>query len=112
MTKPNQDIVVPCGRLQDLFAFAARLQKRSRFPVACFGHAGDGNIHVNIMVDFNQPGAEKRSRVALDQLFAQVLAWRGSTTGAHGKGLAKKPSWSYALPTKDRLLHRTIKPTL
>jgi glycolate oxidase len=112
LTKLNQDIVVPRGRLQDLFAFAARLQKRSRFPVACFGHAGDGNIHVNIMVDFNQPGAQKRSRAALDQLFAQVLAWGGSITGEHGIGLAKKPWWPSALPSRVRLLHRTIKRAL
>ena len=62
LTKLNEDIVVPRGRLEDLFDFAARLQKKHGLPVACFGHAGDGNIHTNVMVDFTQPGAEGRSR--------------------------------------------------
>jgi FAD/FMN-containing dehydrogenase len=53
LVKLNQDIVVPRGRLEDLFAFTARLQKKSGLPIACFGHAGDGNIHVNVMYDAN-----------------------------------------------------------
>ena len=51
LIKLNEDIVVPRGRLEDLFAFTARLQKKSGLPLACFGHAGDGNIHVNVMFD-------------------------------------------------------------
>jgi len=72
LTKLNEDIVVPRGRLEDLFAFTAQLEKRHGLPVACFGHAGDGNIHTNVMVDFSQPGAKKRSQAALDELFAAV----------------------------------------
>ena len=81
-------------------------------PVACFGHAGDGNIHTNIMVDRTQPGAEARSRAALDDLFRQVLAWGGVITGEHGVGLAKKPWWNQAVPPEVRQLHATIKRTL
>src|SRR5512137_2095244 len=72
LTKLNEDVVVPRGRLEDLFAFAARLQKKHGLPVACFGHAGDGNIHTNVMVDYTQPGAKERSEAALDDLFTQV----------------------------------------
>src|SRR5208282_6629681 len=71
LTKLNQDIVVPRGRLEDLFEFAKRLQKKHRLPIACFGHAGDGNIHTNVMVDLGLPGAKRRSRAALDELFRQ-----------------------------------------
>ena len=53
LTKLNEDIVVPRGRLEDLFKFAATLQKKHGLPVACFGHAGDGNIHTNVMVDYD-----------------------------------------------------------
>ena len=60
LTKLNEDIVVPRGRLEDLFQFAARLQKKYKLPIACFGHAGDGNIHTNVMVDYTQPGAKQR----------------------------------------------------
>ncbi|MGH8022746.1 MAG: FAD-binding oxidoreductase, partial [Limisphaerales bacterium] len=93
LTKLNQDIVVPRGRLAELFAFAARLQHRSGLQLACFGHAGDGNIHTNIMVDFKKPGARKRSDAALDELFRWVLDHDGAITGEHGIGLAKKRWW-------------------
>jgi len=109
LVKLNQDIAVPRGRLEDLFAFTARLQKRSGLPIACFGHAGDGNIHVNIMFDASWPDVDKRTRAALDQLFRQVLAWDGVITGEHGIGLAKKPWWPLAVSPAVRTLHRKIK---
>ncbi|MGD0262009.1 MAG: FAD-linked oxidase C-terminal domain-containing protein [Verrucomicrobiota bacterium] len=112
LTKLNEDVVVPRGRLEDLFAFAARLQRKYALPVACFGHAGDGNIHTNVMVDFNQPGAKRRSENALDELFAQVLAWGGSITGEHGIGLAKKRWWPLAVSKEVLALHRTVKHAL
>lgn len=112
LTKLNQDIVVPRSRLEDLFNFAARLQKKHQLQLACFGHAGDGNIHTNVMVDFTQPGAKSRSDVALDELFKQVLAWGGSITGEHGIGIAKKRWWPMAVSKEARQLHRTIKRAL
>ncbi|MFO1512727.1 MAG: FAD-linked oxidase C-terminal domain-containing protein [Verrucomicrobiota bacterium] len=109
LTKLNQDIVVPRSRLEDLFDFAARLQKKHKLQLACFGHAGDGNIHTNIMVDFTQPGAKQRSEAALDELFREILAWGGSITGEHGIGIAKKRWWPLAVSQEARELHRTIK---
>lgn len=112
LTKLNQDIVVPRSRLEDLFTFAARLQKKHKLQLACFGHAGDGNIHTNVMVDFTQPGAKRRSNAALDELFRQVLEWGGSITGEHGIGIAKKRWWPLAVSKEGRGLHRTIKQAL
>ena len=112
LTKLNQDIVVPHGRLEDLFRFAANLQKRHGLPIACFGHAGDGNIHCNVMVDYQQPQAARRADAALDDLFRQVLAWKGSITGEHGIGLAKKPWWPLAASKELRTLHKTVKDAL
>ena len=112
LTKMNEDVAVPRGRLEDLLRFAARLQKRHRLPIACFGHAGDGNIHVNVMVDESQDGFAARRDAALNELFAQVLAWGGVLTGEHGIGLAKKPWWNQAVPSEVRQLHRTIKKAL
>jgi glycolate dehydrogenase FAD-linked subunit len=109
LTKLNQDIVVPRSRLEDLFAFAARLQKKHKLQLACFGHAGDGNIHTNIMVDFTQPGTKRRSNAALDELFRQVLAWGGSITGEHGIGIAKKRWWPLAVSKEARDLHHIVK---
>jgi glycolate oxidase len=112
LTKLNEDIVVPRGRLEELFTFAARLQKRHGLAVACFGHAGDGNIHTNIMVEREQPGAQRRSQAALDELFDQVLAWGGSITGEHGIGLAKQRWWPKAVSREVRALHSTVKQAL
>jgi glycolate oxidase len=112
LVKLNQDIAVPRGRLEDLFAFTARLQKSSGLPIACFGHAGDGNIHVNVMYDPAWPGVKRRTRSALDQLFRQVLAWNGVITGEHGIGLAKKPWWPLAVSPATRALHGKIKTCL
>jgi glycolate oxidase len=113
LTKLNQDIVVPRSRLVDLVEFARRLQERHGFPVATFGHAGDGNIHVNIMAaHFDDPGVRARVEQALDELFAQVLAWGGVITGEHGIGLAKKRWWPEATSEVARDLHRRLKQVL
>ena len=112
LTKLNEDIVVPRGALEALFRFAARLQKQHGLQVACFGHAGDGNIHVNVMVDFEQPGARSRSDAALDELFAWVVGVGGVITGEHGVGLAKKPWWPLAANAGVRALHHTVKRAL
>ncbi len=112
LTKLNEDIVVPRGHLKDLFKFAARLQKKYHMAVACFGHAGDGNIHTNIMVDYDRPGAKARSEAALDELFRWVLARGGAITGEHGIGLAKKRWWPLAVSKEVRDLHVEVKRAL
>ena len=112
LVKLNEDVVVPRGRLEDLFRFTAWLQKRHRLPIASFGHAGDGNIHVNVMLDRSQPDGAKRSEAALDDLFKQVLAWGGVITGEHGIGLAKKRWWPDAASPEVRKLHRALKQAL
>ncbi len=112
LTKLNEDIVVPRGRLEDLFAFTARLQKKYRVPIACFGHAGDGNIHTNVMVDSSDPAAVKRADAVLDKLFQQVIAWGGAITGEHGIGIAKRRWWPWATSPDVRRLHRVIKRAL
>lgn len=112
LTKLNEDVAVPRSRLVDLFNFAARLQRKHGFPVACFGHAGDGNIHVNIMVDETLPGWKERSERALDDLFARVIGWGGVITGEHGVGLAKKRWFPQAVSAEVQALHRTIKQAL
>ena len=100
------------GRLEDLFAFAARLQRKHGLSIACFGHAGDGNIHTNVMVDLTQPGAERRAEAALDELFRWVIAAGGAISGEHGIGLAKKRWWPLAVSKEARDLHRTVKRAL
>jgi glycolate oxidase len=112
LTKLNEDIVVPRGKLEALFRFTAALQKKHGMPVACFGHAGDGNIHVNVMVDRTKPGANERSALALDELFQQIIAFGGVITGEHGIGLAKQRWWELAVGPESRALHKKVKSAL
>lgn len=112
LTKLNEDICVPRSRLVDLFDFTARLQKKYRIEIASFGHAGDGNIHVNIMADMTRRGVKNRADHALDALFRQIIAWDGSITGEHGIGLAKLPWWPQATSPELRQLHVLVKQAL
>ena len=113
LTKLNEDIAVPRGRLVDLVQFAKRLQKKTGFQIACFGHAGDGNIHVNIMVSAGQQQKQPQEiEAALDALFHQVIAWGGAITGEHGIGLAKKRWWPKATSQEVRDLHQAVKSAL
>jgi glycolate oxidase len=111
LTKLNQDVTVPRGKLVDLVRFAAGLQEKYGFPVACFGHAGDGNIHVNVMVANPAEATEKMDR-ALDDLFEYVIAASGAITGEHGIGLAKKRWWPKAVSAENLALHQAVKHAL
>src|SRR5213080_4210832 len=114
LTKLNEDVVVPRSHLVKPEGFAEKVQAKHGFPIACFGHAGDGNIHVNIMADRYNRDAAVREKVerTLDDLFAQVLAWGGVITGEHGIGLAKKRWWPDASSEVARELHRRLKQIL
>ncbi len=112
LTKLNEDVVVPRGRLEELFQFAADLQQRHGLQLACFGHAGDGNIHVNVMLDTSDPAQAARSEACLNDLFQGILAMDGAITGEHGVGLAKKPWWNLAISPEADQLHRVVKNAL
>ncbi len=113
LTKLNEDIVVPRSKLVDLVEFAQLLEKETGIAVACFGHAGDGNIHTNLMVEhYDDPATKERADAALDILFTWLLANDGVITGEHGVGLAKKPWIKQALGDTAYATHQTIKHAL
>lgn len=113
LTKLNEDIVVPRGKLVELVNFARKLEAETGIAIACFGHAGDGNIHTNLMVDdYTNPETRARADAALDQLFNWVLDNGGAITGEHGVGLAKKRWIKKALGETSFDLHRSVKQTL
>ncbi|HTI68890.1 MAG TPA: FAD-linked oxidase C-terminal domain-containing protein [Candidatus Limnocylindria bacterium] len=112
LKKLNEDVVVPRGKLKQLFDLGAKIQKKHGIAVACFGHAGDGNIHVNLMLDDKDPSQVQRGEEGLDALFQGIIALGGSITGEHGIGLAKKRWWPIAVSAEAQQLHRTIKNTL
>ena len=89
--KINHDVVVPKGRIPQLFEVIARLKEVYGLPMPSFGHVGDGNIHVNILVDPADTDAMRRAGQAELQLFEEVVALEGSISGEHGIGFSKAP---------------------
>jgi glycolate oxidase len=87
--KFNHDVVVPKGRIPQLFELVERLKKDYRLRIPSFGHAGDGNIHVNIMVMPGDDDELRRAHEAERALFEGVVALEGSISGEHGIGLVK-----------------------
>ena len=114
LIKLNEDIVVPRSKLVDLVKFARKLQEDTGIPIACFGHAGDGNIHTNLMVKDYDTDAEARAKAdeALDVLFHWIIENDGQITGEHGVGLAKKRWFSDAVSPVSAEVHRQLKSTL
>jgi glycolate oxidase len=107
--KLNQDVCVPRGRVPDLFRLIADLSRDYDVRIPCFGHAGDGNIHVNIMVDGQDPAAVERARRAQRLLFEGVVAREGSISGEHGIGYTKIPFVSLELGPEAIALSKRIK---
>ncbi len=114
LIKLNEDIVVPRSKLVDLVRFARQLEKDTGIPVACFGHAGDGNIHTNLMVkDYEtDPVAREKADAALDVLFTWIIDNDGQITGEHGVGLAKKRWFKDAVGPVSAEVHRRLKAAL
>jgi len=112
LVKLNEDVTVPRGRVVDLFRLTARLQKKHGVPISSFGHAGDGNIHVNLMAPVGTKPDDRRMHRILDELFRGVLQMGGVISGEHGIGLAKKPWWTVATTPPLRFLHSKIKRAL
>src|SRR3954447_7542604 len=107
--KFNNDVVVPKGRIPDLFALVGRIKSDYRLRIPCFGHAGDGNIHVNIMVDANDADEIGRAQVAQGVLFAGVVALEGSISGEHGIGFSKAPYLALELSEEEIALMKRVK---
>lgn len=107
--KINHDIVVPKGRIPELFALIDRLKTAYGLRIPSFGHAGDGNIHVNIMVDPADGEQMARARAAERALFEGTVALEGSITGEHGIGFSKLPFVSLELGEAEIELMRRIK---
>ncbi len=89
--KLNEDVVVPMKRQVDFARFLDALRARRRVPIATFGHAADGNFHVNIMYHRDDAAEAGRAQRAVRELMRKVVALGGTITGEHGIGLAKSP---------------------
>lgn len=89
--KINEDIVVPRVRIPEAVRRFEEIGRRLQLTIVSFGHAGDGNIHVNIMYDGTNPQESERARQAVPEIFKTVLALGGTLSGEHGIGLTKAP---------------------
>jgi glycolate oxidase len=89
--KFNEDIVVPRSRVPEMIRALEKIAETYSVPIVNFGHAGDGNIHVNVMVDLGEPGMEARVEEVLKEIFRTTVALEGSVSGEHGIGTAKAP---------------------
>ena len=109
LLKINHDVVVPRGRVPQLFDVVARLKERYRLRIASFGHAGDGNIHVNLLIDAADLDARARAARAERELFEHVVALEGSISGEHGIGFSKAPYLSIELSPEVIALMKRVK---
>ena len=109
LLKINHDVVVPRGRIPQLLETVSDLAREYRLRVASFGHAGDGNIHVNLMVNKDDADELQRARQAERQLFERVVALEGSISGEHGIGFAKAPYLSIELSADEIALMKRVK---
>jgi glycolate oxidase len=107
--KYNHDVVVPKGRIPELFELVEQLKQRFGLRIPCFGHAGDGNIHVNIMVTPGDDEEVRRAHEAERVLFEGVVALEGSISGEHGIGFAKAPFLPIELSPDEIALMKRVK---
>ena len=107
--KINHDVVVPKRRIPQLFEVIARLKEVYQLPMPSFGHVGDGNIHVNILVDPADADAMRRAAQAERRLFGEVVALEGSISGEHGIGLSKAKFLGLELSSETIALMRRLK---
>ncbi|CAN5307344.1 FAD-linked oxidase C-terminal domain-containing protein [soil metagenome] len=95
--KINEDVVVPRSKVPELVAKIEEIGKRHDTFVANFGHAGDGNIHVNFVVNKDDPAAIERARECVSETFQLSVELGGTISGEHGIGYVKARYLDYAL---------------
>ncbi|MCU0572490.1 MAG: FAD-binding protein [Syntrophobacteraceae bacterium] len=89
--KINEDITVPRTGITRLIRSVREVARRHDLIIVCFGHAGDGNIHTNIMLDRKNADELSRAEQAVEEIFRIVLELGGTLSGEHGVGIAKSP---------------------
>lgn len=113
-TKMNEDVVVPRSRIPDLMRVAAEIGEKHGVLIVNFGHAGDGNVHVNFMYDRFDPAQREGVVAGVAELMKAVVEMDGAVSGEHGIGIMKSDflGLQYDEPTLEvmRTLKRTLDP--
>jgi glycolate oxidase len=107
--KINEDVVVPRSKVPELVARIEKIGKRHDTFVANFGHAGDGNIHVNFVVDRDDPEAIARARECVSETFQLSVELGGTISGEHGIGYVKSQYMHYAVDRPTLEIMKGIK---
>lgn len=107
--KINEDVVVPVSRIPALIRGLDALSRRTGITIVNFGHAGNGNIHVNLLIDPSDAGQVARSEGCLSEVFALVLRLEGTLSGEHGVGLEKRDFVDREIEPATLALMRRIK---
>lgn len=107
--KLNEDISVPRSKLPIALEKIYAIGAKYGFKVPCFGHAGDGNIHVNVMVDGKDEKQLADGHRAIEEIFQMVVDLGGTLSGEHGIGLSKAPFMDIAFNESERALFSAVK---
>ena len=107
--KINEDVVVPVSRIPELVGGVQALARESGLPIVCFGHAGNGNLHVNLLYDPADAGQAAMAAATMPRVFALALSLGGTLSGEHGIGLAKREFMAGALDSGALDLMRGLK---
>ena len=107
--KINEDVVVPVSRMADLITQLETLSREHGVKIVSFGHAGNGNIHVNLLGDPDDPDENRRMEACLEGVFERVLALGGTLSGEHGIGLEKRAYIGLEIEPRTRRLMQAIK---
>lgn len=107
--KINEDIVVPRSRIPEIVRKIRELSLRTGLTMVSFGHAGDGNIHFNIMLDRKDPDQLQKAHGAVDELFDYTLSIGGTLSGEHGVGTSKASYMPKEISPAALALMRRIK---
>jgi glycolate oxidase len=89
--KINEDVSVPRMKIPELIEGIEKIGQAREVTIVNFGHAGDGNVHVNILVDPDDEAEVARGKEAVEDLFDLTVSLGGSLSGEHGIGIAKAP---------------------
>ena len=107
--KINEDVVVPVSRIPALVDGVHHVSREYRLPIVTFGHAGNGNLHVNILYDPTDASEAERAQAALARVFALALSLGGTLSGEHGIGLLKRDFMPQAIDAPTLALMRQLK---
>lgn len=107
--KLGEDIAVPRGKTVEAVEGFHAIGREQDTNVVCYGHLGDGNIHVNIIYDAADEGQRARAQASKEAVFRLTLSLGGTISGEHGTGITKGPYVSWQLGEEERRLMAGIK---